>query len=76
MKKPGGRTYPEFKGKVVSFIRESQADGWIDIIVEFTDKTAMTWTVRTKTVLEPELMNWKNDEGKTLRRYPALTTRD
>jgi hypothetical protein len=43
--------YPEFKGKVVSFIRESQTDDEIGIVVEFTDKTAMTWTVRPRQCL-------------------------
>jgi hypothetical protein len=36
---------------------------------------ALTWVVRPKAVLEPELMNWKKGNGKSLRRYPALTTR-
>ncbi|MCU1301523.1 MAG: hypothetical protein JWQ87_1807 [Candidatus Sulfotelmatobacter sp.] len=71
----GGRTYPEFRGKVVSFIRESLEDYGTLVVVEFTDQTALTWTVRPKVVLEPELMNWKAGNGKTLRCYPAITTR-
>jgi hypothetical protein len=70
------RKYPDVKGKVVKSIRESQSDYGIDIVVEFTDKTAMTWTVRPRAVVEPELLGWKTGNGKTLRRYPALTTRD
>ncbi len=69
------RKYPWACGKIVDYIREEHTDYGFEIIVQFTDKTAMGWTVRPKTVLEPELMDWRKDPGKTLRSYPALTTR-
>jgi hypothetical protein len=70
------KKHPGVRGKIVEYIREEYTDEGFDIIVQFTDKTAMTWSVRAQAVLEPELMDWRDDNtDKTLRRYPVLTSR-
>jgi hypothetical protein len=62
-------------GKIVDYIQEVYTDSGLDIIIQFTDETAMTWSVGSRAVLSPELMDWRNGDAKTLRRYPSLTTR-
>ncbi len=75
MKKKVQKKHPGVKGKIVDYIREVYTDDGFDIVIRFTDKTAMTWSLASQAVLAPELMDWKNGNCKTLRRYPVLTSR-
>jgi hypothetical protein len=69
------RKYPNVCGKVVKYIREDLSDSIPGITIQFTDGTSMTWCIRPRAEIEPELQDWKTGNGKILRRYPVLTTR-
>jgi hypothetical protein len=57
------------RGKTVERITFSTVQEYC-IAIEFTDETAMTFTLRPEGRLEPELLNYKNGDVKSIRRYP------
>ena len=70
------KKYPEVRGKVVESVQEWHTDDGFFITVTFTDHTVMNWDISTRIVLKPDLMNCKSGNGKLVRRYPTVRTRD
>jgi hypothetical protein len=57
------------RGKTVDRITFSTVQAYT-LTIEFTDETAMTFTLRPEARLEPELMDFKNGGVRSVRRYP------
>jgi hypothetical protein len=60
-------------GKIVDRIVFSECDHDFDIEIRFRDGTSIHFGLIPRVTLEPELWNWKR-EGRTIRRYPLLTS--
>ncbi|HXO34036.1 MAG TPA: hypothetical protein VN901_16930 [Candidatus Acidoferrales bacterium] len=68
--------YPEVRDKVVDSVQEWHTDDGFHIAVTFKDQTVMTWDISAKIVLKPDLRNFKSGNGKLVRSYPTVRTRD
>jgi len=70
------KKYPEVRGKVVESVQEWHTDDGFHITVTFRDQTVMNWEISTRIVLKPDLRNFKSGNGKLVRSYPTIRTRD
>jgi hypothetical protein len=69
--------YPGVAGKVVEkvlLLHQKATNGEPCIEIRFTDKTSLYFELYPRVTLAPELMSWKKNEGRTLRRYPEVLT--
>lgn len=64
--------YPEVVGKTVEKVTVVNESDWRNISIKFTDKTALHITVRSRLTMEPELIDWKSGDMKTMRSYPHV----
>ena len=61
--------FPEVKGKIVESIELIAEPGYYGINVNFTDKTAMGFSIEPFVMAFPYLGNWTGGERKILKQY-------
>jgi hypothetical protein len=64
--------FPEVKGKIVESIELTAEPGYYGININFTDKTAMVFSIEPSVVALPYLGDWTGGERKILKQYEPV----
>ena len=64
--------FPEVKGKIVESIELIAEPGYYGIDVNFTDSTAMVFSIEPFVVAFPYLGDWTTGERKILKQYEPV----
>ena len=64
--------FPEAEGKIIQSIELTAEPGYYGIDVNFTDNTAMVFSIEPFVVALPYFGDWKTGERKILKQYEPV----
>ena len=63
------------EGKTVEQVTVTNESDYRCISVRFTDKTALHFGLNTTLNVDPELVDWKTGDGRSVRKFPVIVER-
>ena len=63
------------EGKTVDQVTVTNESDYRCVSVRFTDKTALHLSLHAKLNIDPELVDWKTGDGRSIRKFPVIVER-